>query len=65
VSEDQAKWQPVMLVKQRRLECACGILAIFVCLEEVIDYDGDTLFDYTAWCQDCFSKAQQEQEEMQ
>ena len=54
-----------MLVKQRRLECACGILAIFVCLEEVIDYDGDTLFDYTAWCQDCFSKAQQEQEEMQ
>lgn len=51
-----------MLVKQDRLECSCGTLAIFVCLEEHTDEDGEKLFDYTAWCQECFSKAQEEEE---
>lgn len=55
-TEDQAKWQPVMLVKQGRLECSCGALAIFVCLEE----SEDETLDYTAWCQECFAKAQRE-----
>jgi hypothetical protein len=58
----QAKWQPVMLVKQDRLECSCGTLAIFVCLEESLDDEGEKLFDYTAWCQECFSKAQESEE---
>lgn len=59
MSEEQAKWQPVMLVKQGRLECSCGALAIFVCLDESEDGE-ETLLDYTAYCQDCFSRAQQE-----
>lgn len=59
MSEEQAKWQPVMLVKSGgRLECECGALAIFVCLDENEDGDG---VDYTAWCQECFSKAQEEE----
>lgn len=57
----ETKWQPVMLVKQGRLECSCGTLAIFVCLEESEEEDGGKLLDYTAWCQECFSNAQKEE----
>lgn len=56
-----AKWQPIMLVKQDRLECSCGALAIFVVLNEELAEDGKKDFDYTAWCQECFSKAQEEE----
>lgn len=59
----EAKWQPVMLVKQDRLECSCGALAIFVCLEEDTLLTGEKTFDYTAWCQECFARAQREEEE--
>ena len=52
-----AKWQPVMLVAERRLEChQCGALAVFVVLE--VAADGD-VWDYTAWCQDCWQHAQE------
>ncbi len=58
----QPKWQPVVVVlaDARRLECECGTLAVFVVLDEVIGDDGKKDFDYTAWCQECFAKAQEE-----
>ena len=53
-----SKWQPVMLVADHRLDChVCGALAVFVVLEET----GEE-WDYTAWCQDCWQKAQEEDE---
>ena len=56
-----SKWQPVMLVINRRLECACGALAIFVTGR--IDTDEyNTLDEVDVWCQGCFKKAQEEEE---
>jgi len=56
------KWQPVMLVTDRRIECACGSLAIFVVLNrDEDDRDRDTThtdWGYTAWCQTCWAHAQ-------
>lgn len=62
-TEGQPKWQPVMLVKRDRLECACGTLAIFIVLDEEIVADGKRDFDYTAWCQACYAQAQRPVEE--
>ena len=53
------KWQPVMLVADHRVECACGTLAIFVMLDEQTSDDGERDFGYTVWCQDCFKSAQE------
>ena len=58
------KWQPVMLVLNRRLECSCGALAIFVTgkvMETRDEYN--TLEGVDVWCQACFTKAQQEADE--
>lgn len=54
-----SKWQPVMLVAESRVECKCGALAIFVTLTQDIGEDGERDFRYTAWCQECFEKAQE------
>lgn len=54
----QAKWQPVMLVASRRLECACGALAIFV----VLDQDGADDWEYQGWCQQCWAHDQEGQD---
>lgn len=56
------KFQPVMLVMERRLECHCGALAIFVVLDKT-EEDGDhTQFDYGAYCQDCWQKDHEEED---
>jgi hypothetical protein len=57
-NEQHAKWQPVMLIANRRLECKCGALAIFVTgtLEDDDVYTDLTQVD--VWCQSCFEKAQ-------
>ena len=55
--EPEPKWQPVMLIARRRVECACGALAIFVSLEQVEREEGkpaDVL--YSAWCQSCWAR---------
>ena len=59
----ETKWQPVMLVINRRLECKCGALAIFVSgkLSENADEYND-LDEVDVWCQSCFEKAQEEGE---
>ncbi len=58
-----SKWQPIMLIAKRRVECACGVLAIFITLEKVEREEGkpaDVI--YSAWCQECFEKAQEEED---
>jgi len=59
---DTTKWQPVMLVLERRLECSCGALAIFVVLELTEEEDEHKEFDYGAYCQSCWKKAQEDEE---
>jgi hypothetical protein len=54
------KWQPVMLVLEKRMECDCGALAIFVTLDYTVGEDGKRDYKYNAWCQHCFKKAQDE-----
>jgi hypothetical protein len=51
-----------MMVLQKRLECECGALAVFVVLvdEEEEAEEGERNFSYTGWCQHCFEKAQEE-----
>ena len=62
--EPESKWQPVMLIAKRRVECRCGALAIFVSLEQVEREEGkpaDVL--YSAWCQPCWAKEVEEGDE--
>lgn len=51
-------WQPVMLITTKRVECRCGAKAIFVILDGAPDDIPE--WDYTALCQDCFVREQQE-----
>jgi hypothetical protein len=55
------KWQPVLLVVSRRVECQCGALAIFLVLDESIGEDGKQSLRYNAFCQPCFAKDAEEQ----
>lgn len=60
-----AKWQPVMLITEKRFECVCGALAIFVQLwlpDEELEEDKQD-WDYKAYCQSCFERAQEEESE--
>lgn len=50
----RTKWQPVMLVATRRVECACGALAVFVLLED--GEDGADDWTYSPYCQDCWQR---------
>jgi len=46
-----------MLIAKRRVECACGALAIFISHEQQERAEGkpaDVL--YSAWCQSCWAK---------
>lgn len=59
------RWQPVMMVLDKRLECKCGALAVFVSGKlESQDEDEEekynVLNDVDVWCQACFEKAQEE-----
>ena len=61
IEEIPHKWQPVMLVADRRIECACGALAIFIVLNGEDAPDDTTRADwgYTAWCQACWAHEQE------
>lgn len=55
------KWQPVMLVLNRRLECRCGAMAVFVTghqPERTTFSPYNLLDDVDCWCQVCFVHAQ-------
>ena len=63
IDEIPHKWQPVMLVADRRIECRCGALAIFIvlnCEDDAPDgATGDRAdWGYTAWCQMCWAHEQ-------
>ncbi len=59
-----SKWQPVMLIMPKRLECGeCGALAVFVAMDMTKEEDdGYKVFDYGAYCQDCWQKVTEEAE---
>jgi hypothetical protein len=65
VAKEQLKWQPVMIVTNKRLECACGSLAIFVTGKVPLplrhDDEYNSLEDVDVWCQDCFQKYQEQE----
>lgn len=50
------RWQPVVMVLDRRLECECGALAVFV-NGKVKDDKYNALENVDVWCQDCWQKA--------
>lgn len=54
MSQNEIKWQPVMMVINRRLECKCGALAIFVTgkINDTGEYN--VLNEVDVWCQQCF-----------
>jgi hypothetical protein len=58
---DTEKWQPVLLILDRRLECKCGSLATIV-VGSVSDTNDtyNILDDVDVWCQECFSREQEE-----
>ncbi|GAC1468808.1 MAG: hypothetical protein PVS3B3_35250 [Ktedonobacteraceae bacterium] len=59
---ENQRWQPVTLVLNARLECKCGSLAVFVTGKVSGASDEyNTLNNVDVWCQDCFTKAQEEE----
>lgn len=59
MNDTRPKWQPVILVLNRRMECACGSMAVFVTGQIPQDEDYNILEEVDAWCQDCFTTAQE------
>jgi hypothetical protein len=57
---EQTKWQPVVLILNRRLECRCGALATFV-TGRVVDNEYNSIEEADTWCQNCLVKAQEEE----
>jgi len=57
------RWQPVVMVVDRRVECQCGSLAVFV-TGKVSDSSDEynSLEDVDVWCQDCFTRHQEREE---
>ncbi len=60
---DQIKWQPVMIVTNKRIECQCGAIAIFVTGKSSEDNEYNILEEADSWCQDCFKKSQEDEED--
>ena len=59
----QARWQPVVLILDTRLECDCGQLAVFVSGMVAKEDDSAWLYDASAYCQDCWKKIVEEIED--
>lgn len=57
-----AKWQPIMLIAEERLECECGALAIFLLFQRHVR-DGIEGAMCEPLCQPCFEKRHDEEEE--
>ena len=54
------KWQPVLLMLDRRLECHCGALAILI-TGKVAEDEYNSMNSVDVWCQTCFDKAQKQE----
>jgi len=61
--EDNPTWQPTLVLLRNggRLECACGAKAIIV-IGALDNDENDSIEGVDYWCQDCYHKAQKEQE---
>jgi hypothetical protein len=53
------KWQPVMLVLDKRLNCSCGAAAVFI-IGSVIDSEEFSIEESQCFCQSCFTKWQKD-----
>lgn len=58
------KWQPVCMILDKRLECECGLLAVFVS-GNVSEDKYNVLEKADVWCQECYAKMQQEHKEQE
>lgn len=55
------KWQPVVVVTNKRLECECGALAVFV--TGIQGDEHNVMEEVGVYCQPCFQRMQEEEEE--
>jgi hypothetical protein len=56
-----ARWQPLMVIVDDRLECRCGALAIFATGIKTKDQTSENCLEsVNFWCQECYRKAQEE-----
>jgi hypothetical protein len=64
-TEGKSKWQPVLIMLRGgsgRLECTCGALAVVV-IGRLSDTAQGELESVDYWCQRCYLKAQEAEEE--
>lgn len=54
----EIKWQPVVMIVNKRLECKCGALAVFVNGDIPEDGEYNQLENVDVWCQICYEKMQ-------
>jgi hypothetical protein len=55
------KWQPVVMIVNKRLECKCGALGVFICGMQDENADYNELKDVDVFCQHCFQIMQEEE----
>lgn len=60
----EIKWQPVVMIVNRRLECQCGALAVFVSGHIPDEGEYNQLEEVDVWCQACYEKMQAENNEL-
>lgn len=61
-TEATAKWQPIMLILDKRLECTtCGALAVFL-TAKVSESEQNILEKADALCFECYRKEQEADE---
>lgn len=60
--EATAKWQPMMLILDSRLECTtCGALAVFL-TGKISESEQNILEKADTWCFECYRKNQEADE---
>lgn len=58
----EERWQPVLLVLNKRLECSCGSLATIIVGTIPDNPEKYFLVEMATWCQDCFVSQAEEEE---
>lgn len=59
--EISPRWQPVVMIINRRLECQCGAIAVFVS-GKVSESNYNVMDDADCWCQNCYELEQEKTE---
>lgn len=55
------KWQPVVMIVNKRLECQCGNLGIFIIGTIPENNQYNQLEEVDIYCQDCYIKEQEKE----